>query len=74
MSIWTQSELTSQISAWKSALLAVASGQDFSDSSGRKLTYADLPEIRRTLAFFEREQAKVSGTSGPQFVSGKVRR
>jgi hypothetical protein len=74
MSIWSTTELNEQITAYKSALLAIASGQDYTDASGRRLTHADLPEIRRTLAFLEREQNKLAGTSGPQFVSGRVRR
>lgn len=74
MTIWTASELDEQISAWKDALKTVAIGQDFYDSTGRRLTYADLPEIRKTLKFLEGEKNRLNGDSGPVFVSGRVRR
>jgi len=74
MSIWTITELNEQITAWKAALLAVASGQDYTDASGRRLSYSDLPEIRRTLRFLEAEKERTLGNSGPVFVSGRIRR
>jgi len=74
MSIWTVTELNEQITAWKAALKDVAAGREFTDASGRKLTYADLPEIRKTLRFLESEKQALSGTQGPVFVRGRVRR
>lgn len=74
MSIWTASELDEQITAWKATLLAVSKGQDYRDSSGRQLTSADLPEIRKTLRFLEGEKQRLTGNSGPVFVSGRIGR
>lgn len=61
MSIWTSAELDEQISTWKAALLAVASGQSFTHPSGRQLNKADLPEIRKTLTFLGAEKDRLSG-------------
>ena len=60
--IFTVSELSEQITAWKQALLVVATGQEYWIGS-RKLRRADLPEIRRTLQFLEGERANASGAS-----------
>lgn len=73
MAIFTSAELAEQIAAWKAALLAVASAQSYT-ISGRMLTKADLPEIRSTLSWLEREQEKTSSTFGPHIVSGRVKR
>ncbi len=72
MSIWTEEELNSQISEWKAALLAVASGQSYTGSGGQSFTMADLPEIRKTLRFLEAEKRNLAGTAGPVRVSGRV--
>lgn len=74
MSIWTATELDEQITEWKAALLAVASGQSYTGSGGQSFTMADLPEIRKTLRFLEAEKRSLAGTSGPVRVSGRVSR
>lgn len=62
MAIFTDAELTEQITAWKAALLAVSSGQEYS-MGDRRLRYSDLPEIRKTLEFLAAEQKSAVGTS-----------
>jgi hypothetical protein len=73
MAIFTATELTEQLAAWKAALLAVANSQSYS-ISGRTLTKADLPEIRNTLQFLEKEQDRTSGRNGPYYTAGRVKR
>lgn len=75
--LFTSEELDNQISAYKQALLDVASGQSVRFSNGgtdRLLTMADLPEIRKTLEFFQSEKLKTAGMFGPQFLPGRPRR
>ncbi len=59
MAIFTSSELSEQISAWKQALVALASGQEYAIGS-RRLRRSDLPEVRKTLQFLEAEKATLS--------------
>ena len=73
-SIWTVSELNEQISAWKDTLLSLSNGQEVTGPDGRQLTYADLPEVRKTLRFLQHELASLQGESGPIKVSGRIRR
>jgi hypothetical protein len=73
MAIFTSEELTEQISAWKAALLAVAASQSYTISN-RTLTKADLPEIRNTLTFLEKQKDATAGRTGPHFAAGRVRR
>ena len=60
--IFTASELTEQITAWKQALVALATAQEYTMGS-RRLRRADLPEIRKTLQFLEGQRADASGAS-----------
>lgn len=60
MAIFTDQELSEQTSAWKQALLALASGQEYTIGS-RKLRRSDLPEVRKTLEFLEAEKSNASG-------------
>jgi len=55
-SIWTLPELDEQLAAWKAALLALSTSQSY-EIGGRKLTRADLPEVRRTLDYLAKERA-----------------
>ncbi len=75
--LFTSEELDNHISAYKQALIDVASGQSVKLTTGgtdRQLTLADLPEIRNTLAFYQKEKAKTAGVSGPQFLQARPRR
>jgi hypothetical protein len=75
--LFTSAELDTQIAAYKQALLDVASGQSVrlqTGSSDRWLTMADLPEIRKTLEFFQTEKSKTALKYGPQFIPGRPRR
>jgi hypothetical protein len=75
--LFTTAELDSHIAAYKQALLDVASGQRVRLQSGgtdREMTMADLPEIRKTLEFFQSEKTKTAGVCGPQFLPGRPRR
>jgi len=62
MAIFTSSELSEQISAWKQALLSLASGQEY-QMGNRRLRRSDLPEVRSTLKFLEEERQNLSGTT-----------
>jgi len=73
MAIFTSEELTEQITAWKAALLAVSASQSYSISN-RTLTKADLPEIRNTLTFLEKQKDATAGRTGPYFAAGRVLR
>jgi hypothetical protein len=77
MGIFTSAELDTQISAYKAALLACASGQSYRLSNGivdRSFTQNDLPEIRNTLNWLAQEKAALSGISVPYIVSGRPSR
>ena len=63
MTIWTAGELTEQIAAWKKALLALATHQEYS-IGGRRIRRSDLPEVRTTLAFLQGELDNLNATSG----------
>lgn len=76
--LFTTAELDIQIAAYKQAMLDVASGQSVrlttAGGNDRQLTLADLPEIRKTLEYFQTQKAKIAGVSGPQFLPGRPRR
>ena len=75
--LFTTAELDTQIIAYKKALLALASAQSYVIDSGsgrRTVTRADLPEIRSTLAFLQREKTITSIGAGPQVLTGRPRR
>lgn len=55
MAIWTIEELDADITTWKAALRAVATGQEY-DIGKRRLKRADLPEIRKTLKWLDEER------------------
>ncbi len=73
MAIFTADELDEQITTWKAALLAVATSQSYTILN-RTLTRADLPEIRATLTFLEKEKESTAGRTGPYFSVGRTRR
>lgn len=73
MAIFTTEELTEQIIIWKAALLAVATSQSYTVMN-RTLTRADLPEIRATLTFLEKEKESTAGRTGPCYAVGRTRR
>mgnify|MGYP001082866653 CR=1 FL=1 len=50
------------LDAWYEAELAVSTGQSYS-ISGRQLTRASLPEIRKQIQFWEKRIASMSGRS-----------
>lgn len=60
MSIYTAEELQAEIERWKKALSSCATGKSYT-IDGRSLTRQDLPEIRKQLAWFERQLARVNG-------------
>ena len=77
MAIFTQEELTEQITAYKAALKALAAAQSYTVSTAgtsRTYTRADLPEIRNTLEWLQREQRKLNGTAGAVTVIGRPAR
>ena len=75
--LFTLSELDDQISAYKQALIALASSQTYSITTGsstRSLTRTDLPSVRQTLEWLQGERVKITTGAGPQIVAGRVRR
>ncbi len=58
MAIFTAAEVEEQLQAWKTALLKVSLGQEYA-IQGRRLTRADISEIRRTLSFLARERSQI---------------
>lgn len=61
MAIFTLSEVNAQITAWKAALTALSSGQEYTIGS-RRLRRSDLPEVRETLEWLEGQKAALSLT------------
>ena len=70
MPIFTLEEIADQKTAYKKALMALSTSQEYV-MGRRRLTRADLPEVRKTLAFLEEEGRKLSGTSGPAMLAGR---
>ncbi len=70
MPIFTPEEIAEQKTAYKKALMALSTSQEYAIGK-RRLVRADLPEIRNTLAFLEEEERKLSGTSGPVMLAGR---
>lgn len=73
MAIFTSTEIEEQLAEWKTALKRCAAGQSY-EVEGRKLTRADLPEIRATLRFLDAERAKISGHTASVTVVGRPAR
>ncbi len=73
MSIWTLEELDEQIATYKQALLYCSKSQSYTVGQ-RTLSRADLPEIRRTLRWLEREKEVLEGKAGPQMLRGRPKR
>lgn len=77
MAIFTLAEIDEQTTYYKAALKAVSMGQSFRQNTGvsdRTWTGADLPEIRKTLAWLDGERAKVLSRRGPVSVTGRPQR
>lgn len=62
MPIFTADELATQINAYKTALLKLATAKQYTHN-GRTFLREDLPEIRETLTWLQSEQDKLSGSS-----------
>ena len=62
MAIFTPEELLEQLTAWKAALLALSSGQEYQIGT-RRLRRSDLAEVRRTLEWLNEELDTVNGRS-----------
>ena len=63
MAIFTSAELDAQKTAWKAALLALSTGEEYTIGN-RKLRRSDLAEVRRHLEWLEGEGAQLSLTDG----------
>ena len=69
MAIFTQAEKAQHIAQWKTALLAVAEGQEFTIGT-RRLRYADLPAIQAHLDWLDKQptvEDEAAGLGSPQF-------
>lgn len=63
MAIFTTAEIETQLTAWKAALTALATGKEYTIGT-RRLRREDLSEVRGTLEWLEGERAKASLTDG----------
>ena len=73
MAIFTPAEIEEQIAAYKAALLAVSLNQSYMIGE-KRLSRADLPEIRATLEWFDKEKTRLSQPAGI-FINGpEIRR
>ena len=73
MAIFTPAEIAEQIAAYKAAMLACASGKSYTIGD-RSLTRADLPEIRSTLEWLDKQNQVSSNQGGPAFLTGRPAR
>lgn len=67
--LFTDAELDAQIAAYKAALTALASSAEYTmDFGGMRQTVrkADLPEIRTTLEWLQKQRVGNAVGSGPQ--------
>jgi hypothetical protein len=62
MPLYTREEVTAEISLWKEALRACATGKTYT-IDGRQLTRYDLSEIRKHLEWLADVEASLSGQS-----------
>ena len=67
MTAWTLDEIITSLAEWKKALSAASTGKAYTIGS-RSFTRQDLPEIRKTIDWLEKELARKLGMSGPVFV------
>lgn len=77
MAIFTLAEIDEQMTVWKTALHTVSLGQSYRINTGttdKTLTMADLPEIRNTLKWLDRERRGLSSKRGPVAVLGRPAR
>ncbi len=72
---YTLNEAKEELTRWKNAKIAAATGKDYRIGS-RSLTRYDLPEINQEIAFFAGviERLSSSVPSGPMFVQARMRR
>ena len=67
MAIFTLTEIDEQLSAYKAGLLKLATAQSTEiDVAGfhRKVTRADLPELRKTIEWLGAERASLDNSTG----------
>jgi len=75
--LFTTEELDTQISAFKQAMLDLASGKRVRINSGgtdREVTSEDLPQLRKQLEWLQDERVKLQIGSAPQFLPARPRR
>jgi hypothetical protein len=75
MAIFSAAEIEEQITAYKAALLALASNQSYT-ILGRTFTRASLPEIRATLEWLNKEKTIMDAgvSAGMQTLPGRPAR
>lgn len=71
--IYTREELQAEMSLWKKALSACATGKSYS-IDGRSLTRHDLPSIRQHLAWLQDQLAAIDNRANTYFVRPMFRR
>lgn len=71
--IWTEDELLEQIALYKNALAALSHSQQYS-VDGQTFVRAQLPEIRKTIKFFQRELEDLRRSGGPVLIEAVPRR
>jgi hypothetical protein len=73
MAIFTLTEIETQLTTWKAALLAVSAGKSFT-VDGDTYTAAEEEQIRKTLVFLDHERSRLTGKRAGVLVSGRVAR
>lgn len=71
MSIWTKEELQTHIKAYKEALLNCSQGKSYSVGS-RSLTRSDIPEILRTLEYYQAELNMLNNVRSSFIAQAKI--
>lgn len=62
MPIFTAEEIDTQLAAYKTALIKLATAKEYT-VAGRTFIREDLPEIRKTLTWLQSEKDKLAGSS-----------
>lgn len=70
---FTLAEITEQVAAYKAALKAIATGQEYA-VHGKRLTRADLAQVRETLTWLNAERQSIEKGTGPRTIVGRPRR
>ena len=76
--LFTADELAAHIAAYKTALLALATAEEYTialpDGSRTTVRRSQLPQLREHLSWLQAQKVEGAVGHGPQFVQGRVYR